>query len=74
MLHTAKHYTELQKQGDALELVLGCAVVHDEQQSYQHPLIIKPVQLSFIALTINYLLETARHQVSFMQSFTCIKH
>ena len=52
-------YTELQKQGDALELVLGCAVVHDEQQIYQHPLIIKPVQLSFSGLNNQLTIENS---------------
>jgi hypothetical protein len=50
-------YTELQKQGDSLELVLGCAILQDDQNIYQHPLIIKPIQIFFNGLNNQLTIE-----------------
>jgi len=49
-------YTELQKQSGDLELVLGCAMLQKEP-TYQHPLLIKPVQLHFDGLKNRFTLE-----------------
>lgn len=52
-------YTELQKQGDSLELVLGCAILQDDQTIYQHPLIIKPIQIFFNGLNNQLTIENS---------------
>lgn len=55
-------YSELQKQGGALELALGCAILQDRQQRYKHPLLIKPVQLHFNVANNHFRLEDSeRH-------------
>ena len=52
-------YTELQKQSGDIELVLGCAMLQKEP-TYQHPLLIKPVQLHFDGLKNRVLASNRR--------------